>query len=242
MREFFAEGLGRVGTVDFASEVKPWEEALSKTPSDLWSGSFGDAYIERNASQASQAASLRLMADALKGQNVQSVLEFGANVGLNLRSIGWLFPEATRSAVEINQRACSVLRSSGINTIHDSLLDAEIDGLYDLVMTVGVPIYIEPSRLGDAYRQIHSAANRLILIAEYYSPQPVEVPYRGQSGALWKRDFAGELLDAYPDLRLLNVGVTYHRQGQGVDDMNWFLVEKSVRKIPVALRIHLPQG
>lgn len=199
---------------------------MSTTPSELWSGPFGDAYVERNASAANQAASLRLLADALKGHDVQSALELGANIGLNLRSIGWLFPHATRSAVEINERACESLRADGVDVTHGSLLDVTIDERYDLVMTIGVLIHIEPSRLADAYRRIYTAADRLVLIAEYYCPDPVEVPYRGQNGALWKRDFAGELLDAYPDLRLLSVGVTYRRQYAGNDDITWFLLEK----------------
>lgn len=200
---------------------------MSTKPSELWSGSFGDEYIARNVSAANQAASLRLLAGALKGHDVRSVLELGANIGLNLRSLELLFPKATLDAVEINERACISLRDQGFNVTKGSLLDFTIDRVYDLVMTVGVLIHIEPSSLADAYRQIHAAADRLILVAEYYSPYPVEVPYRGKAGALWKRDFAGELLDAYPDLRLLDVGVTYHRQGEAVDDLTWFLIEKN---------------
>lgn len=199
---------------------------MSTSPSDLWSGAFGDDYIKRNSSAASQAASLRLVADALKGQDVKSVLELGANVGLNLRSIQHLFPGATLSAVEINEDACDRLRSDGVNVTQGSLLDFETTQRYDLVMTSGVLIHIEPERLAEAYRRIYASADRLVLVAEYYSPYPVEVPYRGQSGALWKRDFAGELLDAYPDLHLLSVGFTYHRQNPGNDDVTWFLMEK----------------
>lgn len=145
-----------------------------------------------------------------------------------MRSVELLFPEASRGAVEINERACSSLRDQDVEVTQASLLEFSLDRAYDLVLTIGVLIHIEPSRLIDAYRCIYAAADRLILIAEYYSPYPVEVPYRGHSGALWKRDFAGEMLDIYPDLRLLSVGSTYHRQNPGSDDITWFLLEKQV--------------
>lgn len=74
---------------------------------------------------------------------------------------------------------------------------------------------------GDAY------VARYILIAEYYNPVPVEVSYRGNSGKLFKRDFAGEMLDRYSDLQLLDYGFSYRRDPQfPTDDINWFLLEK----------------
>lgn len=65
------------------------------------------------------------------------------------------------------------------------------------------------------------------LIAEYYDPSPVEVSYHGHSGKLFKRDFAGEMLDRYSDLQRLDYGFTYHRDPQfPADDVTWFLLEK----------------
>lgn len=203
---------------------------VEEDPAALWAGPFGDAYLERNSSPAARAASLRLLAAALGGECVSSALELGANIGLNLESIACLYPAASRTAVEINTRAVAHLRSQGIETIQGSLLDVEIGKGFDLVLTVGVLIHIQPSRLPDAYRQIYDAADRLILIAEYYSPNPVEVPYRDLNGAMWKRDFAGELLDLYPDLRLIRFGATYHRWARGDDDLTWFVLEKPQSK------------
>lgn len=56
----------------------------------------------------------------------------------------------------------------------------------------------------------------------------VNVTYRGYDGQLCKRDFAGEMLDKYPDLRLLDYGFIYHRDSVfPMDDFNWFLLEKN---------------
>ena len=44
---------------------------------------------------------------------------------------------------------------------------------------------------------------------------------------LYKRDFAGELLDRYPDLRLADYGFAYRRDPKfPQDDINWFLLAK----------------
>jgi pseudaminic acid biosynthesis-associated methylase len=195
-------------------------------PIELWSGDFGDEYISRNSSAQAQAASLRLLSRALRGHEPNSAIELGANVGRNLRSMQLLYPGISLAGVEINDRACRHLRDQGIETIQGSLLDIDIERDFDLVLVVEILIHIEPSLLPTAYEQIYNLSRRLILVAEYYSPQPVEVTYRGVDGALWKRDFAGEMLDRYSDLRLLDMGATYHRQNSGDDDLTWFLLSK----------------
>jgi spore coat polysaccharide biosynthesis protein SpsF len=65
------------------------------------------------------------------------------------------------------------------------------------------------------------------MVCEYYNPTPVEVRYRGYDHALFKRDFAGELLDAFPQLSLVDYGFTWHRDTTApLDDSTWFLLEK----------------
>jgi len=44
---------------------------------------------------------------------------------------------------------------------------------------------------------------------------------------LFKRDFAGEMLDRFKDLELLDYGFVYHRDNNfPQDDLNWFLLRK----------------
>ena len=60
---------------------------------------------------------------------VGSVLEVGANVGLNLRAIRRLLPEAELAAVEINDTAVAALRELGDVEVHAvSALDFEPRG------------------------------------------------------------------------------------------------------------------
>lgn len=88
-------------------------------------------------------------------------------------------------------------------------------------------IHIAPENLTAAYRRLYECARKYVCVVEYYNPAPVEVSYRGHAARLWKRDFAGELLDAYPALRLLDYGFVYRRDTTfAADDLTWFLLER----------------
>jgi pseudaminic acid biosynthesis-associated methylase len=196
----------------------------------FWAGSFGDEYRERNQARGLVASNLHLFSTALaRTTGVRSVLELGANIGLNLKAVHQLLPEAELSAVEINAQAASELEGTGIcREVHrGSLLDHEADAPHDLVFTKGVLIHLAPDSLPLAYDVIHRSSGRYILLAEYYNPAPVEVPYRGHEGRLFKRDFAGELMARYDDVRLIDYGFAYrHDPVFPADDITWFLMQR----------------
>ena len=59
------------------------------------------------------------------------------------------------------------------------------------------------------------------------APFPVALPYRGHQDRLFKRDFAGEMLDRFPDLELTAYGFNYRRDPLfPQDDTTWFLLHK----------------
>lgn len=81
--------------------------------------------------------------------------------------------------------------------------------------------------LDNVYDLMYNTSNKYICIAEYYNPKPVEIEYRGYKERLYKRDFAGEMLDRYPDLKLVDYGFVYNRDNNfPMDDFNWFLLSK----------------
>ena len=91
---------------------------------------------------------------------------------------------------------------------------------------MGVLIHIQPDRLPTIYENLFKGSKKYILIGEYYNPTPVEIEYRGVSGVLYKRDFAGELIDSF-DLKLIDYGFIYHRDEiKKLDDITWFLLSK----------------
>lgn len=194
----------------------------------FWAGEFGDAYIERNQGSALVAGNTALFAKALRHcRDLGSITELGANIGLNLIALRTLLPQVRLRAVEINAQAVERLRAlDGVEVLEGSLLEIELAEPSDLAFTKSVLIHIAPDHLGRAYEALYRAASRYILLAEYYNPTPVEVRYRGHALRLFKRDFAGELLDSYPDLRLVDYGFVYRRGPFPLDDLSWFLLEK----------------
>jgi spore coat polysaccharide biosynthesis protein SpsF len=158
------------------------------------------------------------------------VLEFGANTGVNLKAIYSLIPDVKLDAVEINSCAAEALVSWGgcRHVYNDSLFAFKTNESYDLAFTSAVLIHINPDRLGECYRQLYSYTRRFILINEYYNPVPVEVPYRGHQGKLFKRDFAGEIMELFPQLQLRAYGFSYAKDPVFPgDDNTWFLLEKT---------------
>ncbi len=199
---------------------------------NFWSGEFGNEYIERNNSSEMLGAYLKLWARILKHVNsVKSVIELGANVGINIKALKMLLPKAAFSAVEINQRACERLRLiKGLEVISDSILNLATNKEqgFDLVFTRGVLIHLNPDYLRDVYKTMYKYTNvgGYIVVDEYYNPSPVSIEYRGNKNKLFKRDFAGEIMDMYSNLKLVDYGFTYHRDGEWNEDTNWFLLKK----------------
>jgi hypothetical protein len=84
-----------------------------------------------------------------------------------------------------------------------------------------------PDDLPSIYDTMARLSQRYVLVAEYYNPTPVVVPYRGQDSALFKRDFAGEIIDRCR-LHLADYGFHYRRDNLWPgDDLTWFLLEKA---------------
>jgi spore coat polysaccharide biosynthesis protein SpsF len=201
----------------------------------FWAGAFGDDYVARNQGEALLAANTALFARLLaRAGAVGSVLELGANIGLNLVALRRLLPAAELAAVEINASAVDRLRRlEGVSVHHGSLLDFEPERTWDLVFTKGVLIHLAPEALDRAYEVLVRASARLVAVVEYYNPVPVEVPYRGHAGRLFKRDFAGELLDRHRDFELVDYGFAYHRDRLcPQDDVTWFLLRRATAPGP----------
>lgn len=193
---------------------------------EFWAGDFGDAYSSRNAGAGWVASNTALFADVLRGTEVTSALEIGANVGLNVQALQNLLPDAQISGLEINESAARQLEQTGCTVHRGSALDFAAPHTYDLVFTKGVLIHIHPDELEKVYRLLHEASHRYVFVAEYYSPRVESISYRGESDKLWRNDFAGTLMERYPDLQLLRTGFAYHRGQFPQDDLTWFLLEK----------------
>jgi len=195
----------------------------------FWAGGFGDEYIDRNQGQIRVANNTRLFAKILaRTGEINTVLEFGANVGVNLMALKNILPNSDLLGVEINENAFAELKKiPGIKAYLSSIESFEPAQQVDLAFTKTVLIHINPASLNVVYDKLYSSSKRYVLLAEYYNPTPVEVQYRGHSGKLFKRDFAGEMLERHQDLQLIDYGFVYRGDSYFHDDVTWFLMEKT---------------
>jgi pseudaminic acid biosynthesis-associated methylase len=195
----------------------------------FWSGEFGDGYLNRNNDEQLVVSRMVHFGKFLRSApQLGSIMELGCNVGMNLQALKRLNPAFELAAYEINPKAAQMARDLGVAEVTTGTVTEPIDAArtYDLTFTSGVLIHINPDALGDVYDNLYRLSNRYILINEYYNPTPVTVEYRGATDRLFKRDFAGELIDRY-GLRLLDYGFLYRRDNYFPrDDSNWFLLEK----------------
>ena len=198
----------------------------------FWQQVFGADYIARNKSEGLLASNIVLFSKILeKKRQPVAVLELGANIGMNVRALKLLFPEQVHAAIEINPQACEELAKvvDEGNLFSGSIFDVEIDRTFDLVFTKGVLIHISPDLLPSVYEKMAKWSNKYVLMIEYFNPTPVTVNYRGHENRLFKRDFAGEFLDSYPDFSLVDYGFCYRRDpSHPQDDVSWFLMERGV--------------
>lgn len=182
----------------------------------FWQGEFGCQYVDRNPQSIAEIEELyqkaygvtrrKMNEEFLDGIDTRvKILEVGANVGLQLeglRQLGFrhLF------GVEVSEYAVKRAKRlhSGVDIIRGSGFELPFrDGYFDLVFTSGVLIHIAPTDLPKIVKEIVRVSRSFIWGFEYYSPQPEEIVYRGNTGFLWKRDFSDFYQQSFPVLTLI---------------------------------------
>lgn len=211
-------------------------------PTEKWGNSFGTDYQNRNASNwPSIKNRSRLFGDVLMAMESAnkanpspapfptSVIEVGGGAGDNLRAIDMIY-ERSRAPIKLMscdphdmaRKAMADVASAVPGTLAALPFG---DGAADLVFTSGVLIHVPPPELDRALSEIHRVSKRWILSIEYFNPTPDEVPYRGQAGMLWRRDWGEAWMAKFPDLKPIGIGFAWKRL-TGLDNLTWFLFEK----------------
>jgi pseudaminic acid biosynthesis-associated methylase len=196
----------------------------------FWAGNFGDAYIDRNQGDKLLASNLNMWVNMLKNaKKLDSCIEFGANIGMNLKALKLLHPQQEQFGIEINSDAAIELEKviPASNVFKSSIFDFEPFRKFDLSFIKGVLIHINPDELQNVYEKLVASCGRYLLVAEYYNPSPVAIPYRGHNDRLFKRDFAGEIMELHPEMKLIDYGFNYRNDPVfPQDDITWFLMER----------------
>jgi len=202
-------------------------------PVDFWRGDFGSEYIGRNRADASavrqRARSWSTYFQGIMHDLPRSIVEVGCSVGINLRALTGLV-DAELHGLEPNAAARRVLVEDGVlpaSHVHEGEANSLPfkDGQFELSFTTGVLIHVPPSELPAAVDELYRVSSKYILMSEYFSHEPEEKTYRGQSGLLFKRDFGGFMLDRHPELTIVDYGFQWMRAG-AVDNGHWWLFRK----------------
>ena len=212
----------------------PLRNRLMSKQVDTWKSAFGDAYIARNdATPALIGEKARVWAQMLRplaGRMPQTILEVGANIGLNLRALSRV-TGASLYAVEPNATARARLVDNAV-VPDDHVFDGTAEALpfddhaFDLVFTSTVLIHVDPNSLLAACREIHRVSRQYVLCNEYFAAKPEMIEYQGQQNLLFKRDFGTFWMDNFGDLELIDYGFHW-RKVAAMDNTTWWLFRKS---------------
>lgn len=107
---------------------------------NFWTNEFGNEYIHRNRSDQLLASNLHLFATIFKNIPAPvSAIEFGANVGMNLKALRLLFPSIHLRGIEINAKAAEILGTviGKENVIHQSIIEYQPITTYEVSFTKG---------------------------------------------------------------------------------------------------------
>ncbi|HEV7811308.1 MAG TPA: pseudaminic acid biosynthesis-associated methylase [Candidatus Limnocylindrales bacterium] len=193
---------------------------------ELWSGEFGESYIERNR-----------VLDERRGvfwkrivttHPIASVLEVGCGQGGNLRPLSRLLDAEAIWGVDVNETALEIARmhAPGIHAVRGLARSLPIDDAsVDLAFTVGVLIHQPDATLDDVLAEVVRVSRRFVLWAEYHAPETEEVPYHGVAGSLFRRDYGSIYRRQFPNLVVRDEG--YLAPEDGFDRLTWQLLEKS---------------
>lgn len=201
---------------------------MTTAQEQAWKGDFGNQYNARSpGDEEANVAFFTKALHRLRHKGIASIIELGAGTGANIRALRRLHQNADICALEINAEAVQkmIVDQAADDVLLTSLTEFVPNRQWDLSFTKGVLIHVEPAQLPQAYDALFNASRRWIMVAEYYNPTPVYVPYRGHDNLLFKRDFAGDMLKKYP-LKLVDYGFVYHGDDHPQDDLTWFLMEK----------------
>lgn len=196
----------------------------------FWKGSFGNKYTKRNYKK-NLTSRFNLFSNIFyRISKIKNVYEIGTNIGQNLDAIKKISRNIKTYGIEINKIAYDVAKKKH-NVELGSIFNSKEKNFFDLVLTRGLLIHINPKKLNQIYKIIYNLSKKYILIDEYFSPKPEScIRYRCYKNVLYKRDFAKELMKKY-SLELIDYGFSWKEdvKMKPLDSSNWFLFKKKIK-------------
>jgi pseudaminic acid biosynthesis-associated methylase len=198
----------------------------------FWQSEYAHEYILRNSKFDVQGgiSAWKIMLSKTNLNGINSILEFGCNIGRNLEVLEQLIPNSKKSIVEISPEAFDIVtnRFDLFEAQNTSILESNLDSnSQNLVFTSGVLIHVEPNDLLKTMAKMFDVSNRYILICEMFSRTPKTVHYRESNDLLFTRDFGRFFLQNF-NCRVVDYGFLWghYFDDAGFDDANFWLFEK----------------
>ena len=203
---------------DLLGEMMYPERAEVRTDQEsAWGGKHGFRYVVHHLSEDWKATRVPLWKNLLTFvPDVQSVAEFGCNIGANLKALREIRPDLDLAGVEINRFAVEVLKRERVSEVNlGSVGTYDFGRKFDLVFTRGVLIHIAPDDLPNVLANMERHAKKYVLIWENYDEAMHNMPWYdkrvgdGKAGVNYQfwRDFAGEFHKQFPNWTVLASGV-----------------------------------
>ena len=80
---------------------------------EFWAGEFGDEYIDRNKNDKLLAANLKMFAKIFSNiQEINSISEYGCNIGMNFTAIRQLLPNSNSVVLKLMSQLLGFFRKS----------------------------------------------------------------------------------------------------------------------------------
>jgi pseudaminic acid biosynthesis-associated methylase len=199
----------------------------------FWHSEYAHEYILRNHSfdvDGGISAWKNMLAKSVYTE-INSILEFGCNIGRNLEILEQVLPNAKKSIVEISPEAFDIVTSRFelSNAQNTSILESKFESnSHNLVFTSGVLIHVEPNDLLKTMAKMYDVSNKYILICEMFSRTPKTVHYRNSNDLLFTRDFGRYFIENF-DCSVVDYGFLWghYFDDAGFDDANYWLFEKN---------------
>lgn len=196
----------------------------------FWSSDFGNSYTKRTHEKRKYFTTrIKMWSEILLNtSDIKSVFEIGSNTGINMDVINFLMnKKIDTNGIEINKKAFTLAKKNKHKVKNISVLDYKPKKKFDMSISCGVMIHINPDYLNKVYDVLYNSSKKYILISEYFNTNPVSIDYNGFSNKLFKRDFAKEIKKKY-NLKLIDYKFMWSQDNlYPCDDTTWFLFEKN---------------
>jgi pseudaminic acid biosynthesis-associated methylase len=199
---------------------------------NFWKNVYTDEYIKRNSD-----FDLRLGIEAWRTitkkitEPISYFLECGSNIGRNINILNHVYPDASKSIIEVAEKPYQIVTSTYRleHSFNGPLIESKFpDNIFDFVFTNSVLIHIHPDELLANMQKMYNYSNKYILISEYFNRTPTMIEYRGELNKLFKSDF-GKTFIANFDVTLVDYGFLWGHiyDNAGFDDITFWLFKKN---------------